>query len=182
MSMTKQAVMFDRDGTIIVERHYLSRPNDVELIPGVAEAMSRLQVAGFALVVLTNQSGIAREFFELGDLEKVHDRLRDLLAAEGVDLDGIYYCPHHPEEQCCCRKPAPGMIEKAVEALGFDPEKSTMIGDKVCDIKLGESVGATTILVRTGYGRQIEREGVCKPDYIADDVVEAVRWIELQCQ
>ena len=172
--MTRRFVMLDRDGTVIKECHYLSDPGQVELLPTVGEGLRQLQDMGLGLVVLTNQSGIHRGYFGWAELERVHHVLRERLEAEGVELEGIFVCPHAPEEGCGCRKPAPGLVHQAAQALGFDPEVGFVIGDKACDVDVGKRVGARTFLVRTGYGAQVEEEGNTRPDYVVDDVRGAV--------
>ena len=175
--MSRHFVILDRDGTLIQERHYLSEPEQVELIPGVAEGLRQLRQMGLGLVVVTNQSGIGRGFFDQGALERIHRRMNELLASEGAWLDKIYFCPHRPEEGCSCRKPAPGLVERAARELGFEPCAGFAIGDKACDVELGQRVGMTTFLVRTGYGaREIENGGV-RPDYIVDDLLATVPFI-----
>lgn len=172
----KRFVLIDRDGTLNVEKNYLSDPDQLELIPGAGAALRRLRDAGFGIAVVTNQSGIARGYFDLTQLERVHSRLRDLLAAEGVAIDGVYLCPHGPDDDCRCRKPLPGMIEQAVAEHGFDPRAAVVIGDKEADVELGRGVGATAILVRTGYGRKTEAKGT-RADHVADDLPAAVDFI-----
>ncbi|MGE5477764.1 MAG: D-glycero-beta-D-manno-heptose 1,7-bisphosphate 7-phosphatase [Bacteroidales bacterium] len=169
----KRFVLIDRDGTLNVEKHYLSDPDQLELYPGAAAALKRLRQAGFGIAVLTNQSGIARGYFDMARLEQIHDRLRALLAAEGVTLDGIYLCPHGPGDDCRCRKPLPGMVEQAVAEHGFDPAQGYMIGDKEVDVELGRAVGATTFLVRTGHGHKAAAAG-SKADHVVDDLAAAV--------
>ncbi len=176
--MQPRFVLLDRDGTIIVERHYLSEPHQVELISGVAEGLRNLSQRGLGLVVITNQSGIGRGLFDRACLDLIHRRLRELLEAEGVHLNGIYFCPHIPEAACPCRKPRPGLVELAAKELGFDPKTSFLIGDKPCDLELGRRVGATTFLVRTGYGAQIAAQVEVPPDYVVEDVGEAARMIQ----
>ncbi len=171
--MSKRFVLIDRDGTINVEKHYLSDPDQLELYPGIGPALKRLQDAGFGLAVLTNQSGVARGYFDLDRLTQIHDRLRALLAAEGVTVDGIYICPHGPDDDCACRKPLPGMVEQAVAEHGFDPAQAFMIGDKEVDVELGRAVGATTFLVRTGHGAKAAAAG-SKADHVVDDLAAAV--------
>lgn len=177
MTLRRFAVL-DRDGTIIVERGYLSTPEQIELIPGAASGLRRLSEKGLGLVVITNQSGIARGFFDQVRLESIHQRMRDLLTKDGVHLDGIYFCPHLPKDNCQCRKPSPGLLYLAAKELGFDPQTSFVIGDKPCDIELGERVGATTFLVRTGYGAQFGANPMVSPDYTVDDLWGAARVIQ----
>lgn len=170
--MTKRFVLIDRDGTLIVEKCYLSDPDQVEVISGAALALKRLQEAGWGICVVTNQSGIARGFFDMGQLGKVHQRLAEMLARFGVQLDGIYQCPHDPDAGCDCRKPLPGMVHQAVAAHGFNPREAWVIGDKEVDVGLGHSVGAKSILVRTGYGKSLETES--KADFIVDDLAAGI--------
>ncbi len=176
----KAFVLLDRDGTIIRECHYLSDPNLVELLPGAAEGMRKMQEMGLGIVAITNQSAIGRGYFSLTRLAEIHQRLYELLAAEEVKLDGIYFCPHRPDENCQCRKPKTGMVERAAEELNFDLSSSYVIGDKPCDIQLGNNIGATTFLVRTGYGFQFARDGTVKSNYVVDNLLEAATVIEKQ--
>jgi D-glycero-D-manno-heptose 1,7-bisphosphate phosphatase len=166
--MTKRFVLIDRDGTLIVEKCYLSDPDQLELIPGAALALKRLQKAGWGICMVTNQSGIARGYFDMKQLGKVHQRLTEMLARFDVELDGIYLCPHGPNDECDCRKPLPGMIHQAMAAQGFNPGQAWVIGDKEADVGVGHAVGATSILVRTGYGKHYESE--TKADFIVDDL------------
>ncbi len=174
----RRFVVLDRDGTIITERHYLSDPDQVELIPGVAPALRELRNMGFGLIVLTNQSGVGRGFFTTQQVKQIHERMCVLLHAEGVELDGVFYCPHTPEDACSCRKPALGLMEQAAGRLRFDPRASVVIGDKVCDITLGKRVGAMTILVRTGYGSQMEEACQGLADHCVDHVGAALPLIQ----
>jgi D-glycero-D-manno-heptose 1,7-bisphosphate phosphatase len=172
--VSKPFVLLDRDGTMIVERHYLADPRQVELLPGAAAGLRRLCQLGYGLVVVTNQSGLARGYFDEVRLAQIHTRMQDLLRAENVHLDGIYVCPHLPEGGCGCRKPRPGLVRSAAVELGFDPRASIVVGDKACDVELGHAVGATSVLVRTGYGQQTELQtelGV-RADYVVDGLVE----------
>ena len=171
-------VLLDRDGTIIQERYYLSDPEQVELIRGAAEGLRRLSRIGIGLIVVTNQSGVGRGFFDTAQLALIHGRLCELLAQEGVHLNGIYSCPHTPTDDCPCRKPRPGLVARAAAEWTFDPQNSFVIGDKVCDIELGQRLGATTFLVRTGYGEQVAIQGTVNPDYTVDSIEEAARVIE----
>ncbi|MFN0056344.1 MAG: D-glycero-alpha-D-manno-heptose-1,7-bisphosphate 7-phosphatase [Planctomycetales bacterium] len=148
----RRFVLLDRDGTINVERHYLSQPGQLSLLPGAAAGLRAMRELGLGLVVVTNQSGVGRGYFDLGRLTAIHERLHELLGAAGVELDGVYYCPHPPDAGCLCRKPREGMALAASRDLGFRLDQSFMIGDKPCDIELGHRVRATTLLVQTGYG------------------------------
>jgi D-glycero-D-manno-heptose 1,7-bisphosphate phosphatase len=167
----RRFVVLDRDGTIIEEREFLSDPEQIRLIPGVGAALRELREMGFGLVVITNQSGVGRGFFSQVQLEGIHKRLRQLLEREGVHLDGLYICPHKPEDDCSCRKPKLGLLRKAAEELGFDLTNSIVIGDKASDIEMGHAAGALTLLVRTGYGSQVENEAAA--DFVVDDLAAA---------
>lgn len=166
-------MLLDRDGTIIREKHYLSDPNQVELLSGAAYALKEMRRMGFGIIVVTNQSGIGRGYFNEETLNQIHSQMSEMLAAQGAYIDGIYYCPHTPEDNCECRKPSPGLVKQAASDFSFEPSRCFVVGDKRCDIELGRAVGATTFLVRTGYGRQ-EEEEIAKPqispDYIVDDL------------
>ena len=180
------AVFLDRDGTIIEEVGYLDRPERVELYPYSIEAIRALNRAGLKLVMVTNQSGVARGFFTEEVVHAVHRHIADLLAAGGAWLDAYYYCPHHPDGRvaeyataCQCRKPERGMVDRAVRELGVDPARSFTVGDRWLDVALARTVGARGVLVRTGYGLTEEQKP--KPDVRADAVVnnlaEAAGWI-----
>jgi len=164
----RRFVVLDRDGTIIEERDYLSDPREVKLLPGVGAALRDLKKIGFGLVVITNQSGVGRGLFNHTQLTRVHERLQELLDQEGVHLDGLYVCPHKPDDGCNCRKPKIGLLQKAAEDLDFRVEDSIVIGDKASDIEMGRAAGALTFLVRTGYGSQFENEVAA--DYVVDDL------------
>lgn len=172
----KRFVLLDRDGTIIVEKNYLSDPNGVELIPHAAPALRKLKELGLGLIVISNQAGVGRGYFNLKTLEAIHQRLKKILKNEGVDLDGIYFCPHTPENDCSCRKPKIGLVEKAANEHNFDPKLCFVVGDKKVDIDLGKNIGTTTILVRTGYGKQVEKE--VTPDYTVNNLLAAAEIIK----
>jgi len=175
---TRRYVILDRDGTIIVERNTLTDPELLELIPGTGQALKRLSGLGLGFIVVTNQSGIGRGALTSARLEQIHTKLRQVLKAEGVELAGIYVCPHTAEDGCECRKPLPTLLRKAAQELQFDLKACFVIGDKASDIELGQAVGATTVLVRTGYGVQMEVGGTARPDYVVADVQAAARIIE----
>lgn len=171
----RRFVILDRDGTLIVEREYLADPKDVALLPGAGAAVRSLQQMGLGVVLITNQSGVGRGFFTLDQLALVQRRVIQLLAEEGVRLDGVYICPHAPDAACACRKPEPGLLRQAAAELGFHPEDSIVIGDKPDDIEMGRRAGATTVLVRTGYGARFESSVAA--DFVVDDLVGAMRLI-----
>lgn len=167
-------VILDRDGTVIAEKHYLSAPEQVELLPGVAAALRRLCRAGARLFIVTNQSGIGRGYFSLDAYEQVAARLSALLKAEGVELEATLFCPHAPADRCACRKPDIGMWLELSRKFALAPEQSVMIGDKMDDIRFGLNSGlAAVILVLTGHGRETAAKygfrtpasaaGVCAP-------------------
>lgn len=174
----RPAVFIDRDGTLITERHYLADPEGVRLVPGAAEALAALRRAGFALVVVTNQSGIARGLYRLEEYEAVAARVEEVLAAAGAPVDGTYFCPHHPDftGPCGCRKPAPGMYLRAAAELGLDPGRSWYVGDKVTDVVPALELKGRGVLVRTGYGRELE-DAVPAGVAVADDLTGAVELI-----
>jgi D-glycero-D-manno-heptose 1,7-bisphosphate phosphatase len=175
------AVFLDRDGTLIVERGYLSDPGGVELLPGVPAALRLMHDAGAAIVVISNQAGIGRGLFTLEQAWATMARLRRLLRNEGVELDGIRFCPHRPEEGCHCRKPSPGMLEEASETLHLSPAGSVMAGDRWLDAAAGRSAGGMGVLLRTGYGREEEARiaaGVVPaPDRVLDDMRALASWV-----
>ena len=189
--MGHRAVFLDRDGTINEEVGYVNHLERFTLLPRAGEAIRLLNRHEIKAVVITNQSGVARGYFPESLIHLVHQKMQDLLRMEGARLDGIYYCPHHPEageppyrQRCRCRKPATGLIEEAVKELDLDCSQSYSIGDRGADIELGRQVGAKGILVLTGYGKgEWEYHGdqwKVKPDYVARDLREAVQWILLQ--
>jgi D-glycero-D-manno-heptose 1,7-bisphosphate phosphatase len=174
----RQFVVLDRDGTIIVERHYLSDPRQIEFLPGAVQGLRRMLGMGLGLVVVTNQSAVGRGLFDEVHLDLIHRQLRELLKAEGIHLEGIYFCPHTPENDCSCRKPRPGLVEQAASQLDFDLQGSFVIGDKPADIEMGRRVKATTFLVRTGYGAEFVDDPAVNPDYVADDLSAAAQMIQ----
>lgn len=172
MSERRPAVFLDRDGTVVQEAHYLADPEKVALVDGAAEALQRLRAAGFALVLVTNQSGIARGLYSAEDYHAVAKRLDEVLAEAGTEVDGTYYCMHHPDHSgpCDCRKPATGMYERAVRELALEPTASWYVGDKITDVLPAKVMGGRGILVRTGYGRDHEEDlphGVVAVDDLA---------------
>jgi D-glycero-D-manno-heptose 1,7-bisphosphate phosphatase len=175
----RRFVLLDRDGTLIQECHYLARVEDVELLPATGQGLRLLNQLGLGLVVLTNQSGLSRGYFDQDTLNAIHARMTQLLANEGVTLTDIYVCPHAPDDGCECRKPKPGLAHRAAAEWKFDLATCFVIGDKPCDIELGRRLGATTFRVRTGYGSLWERE-YPQADYIVDDLLAAAHIIREQ--
>jgi D-glycero-D-manno-heptose 1,7-bisphosphate phosphatase len=172
--VSRRFVLLDRDGTINEEVGYVLRPDELRLIPGAADALRELRDLGLGLVVLTNQSPIGRGMLSVEELEAIHARLSELLAAGGATLDGIEFCPHRPDQTCACRKPGTLMVERAAAALGFEPAGSWIVGDHGSDLRLGRAVGARTILVRTGHGEQeLERGAAEDADHVVADLLEA---------
>lgn len=182
-------MFLDRDGTIIEEVGYLDRRERVVLYPFAADAIRAFNRAGLRVVMVTNQSGVARGFFPEATVDDVHRHIADLLAAGGARIDAYYYCPHHPDGSvapyarvCDCRKPGPGLVERAVHELGIDPRHSFTVGDRWLDVALARTVGARGVLVRTGYGADEEQRP--KPgleaDAIVNNLVEAASWILAQ--
>lgn len=182
----RKAVFLDRDGTLIRNRHYGCDPNNIQLLDGVVEGLKFLKECGFMLVVVTNQSGIARGYFSEGQLAAFHRRLNDLLVQHGAGVAAFYYCPHHPHgtvprysRECNCRKPQPGMVLKACSDLGIDPSQSWLIGDILDDIEAGKRAGCRAILLdlgTEGVPERLERN----PEYVAKHFLEAVRYLAQQ--
>jgi D-glycero-D-manno-heptose 1,7-bisphosphate phosphatase len=175
-----RAVFLDRDGTLIVEKNYLSDPAQVELLPGVPQALKQLQDAGFKLFIVTNQSGIGRGYYTLEDLHRVHDRLRAVLARDGVRIENIYFAPEAPDQPSRGRKPSPQFLFDARDEFAVDLSWSYLIGDKQIDLECGWSAGVKKcLLVRTGYGAEVERTAGEKLNraVIVDDLAAAAEWI-----
>lgn len=155
----RRAVFLDRDGTINVEKDYLYRLEDFVFIPGVPQAIKALKAAGYLVIVVTNQSGVARGYFGPAEVERVHAHIQTELAAVGTAIDAFYYCPHHPQQgvgsyriDCDCRKGRPGMLLQAAREHAIDLSHSYMVGDKDADLEAGRAAGCTPILVLTGHG------------------------------
>ena len=186
--VARPAVFIDRDGTLTEEVGYVNHPRRIRLLPRSAEAIRRLNAAGVAAVVATNQAGVARGYFSADVLKTANDEMLRQLKEAGARIDGLYVCTHHPTEgappyrtECECRKPKPGMLERAARELGLDVAASAMIGDKPSDLDCGRAVGASAVLVLTGYGlgdweyrRQLFR---VPPDHVAEDLLDAVQWV-----
>jgi D,D-heptose 1,7-bisphosphate phosphatase len=175
-----RAVFLDRDGTLIAEKHYLHRPEDVEVFPGAGPALRRLAEAGFKLIVVTNQSGIGRGYFTLADAERVNERVAREFAGAGVHFEQTYIAPEAPDQPSRGRKPSPQFLFDARDQLHLDLGQSFMVGDKLIDLECGWNAGVKrSILVRTGYGAELERESPEKlaPAVVVDGLKEMADWI-----
>jgi histidinol-phosphate phosphatase family protein len=173
--MKNRAVFLDRDGTIARDVHYCRRPDDFEILPTVPESVKFLNENCFKVVVITNQSGIARGYFTSEILAQIHRKMEERLAEQGAYLDAIYYCPHHPNEGCDCRKPKTALFSEAAKEFHIDVSRSFVVGDTQMDIDAGRSLGCKTVLVTTG-----PQGGNDVPnfyDYKADSLLEAAQWI-----
>ena len=184
----RPAVFMDRDGTLTEEVGYVNHPSRLRLLPRSGAAVRRLNQAGVAVVVVTNQAGIARGYFSPEVLTAVNAALVSQLKDEGAHLDGLYVCPHHPTEGeapyrlvCDCRKPKPGLLLRAASDLGLDLGRSTLVGDKGSDLVAARAVGARAVLVLTGYGLgewEYRRSALpVQPDHVADDLLGAADWV-----
>ena len=178
--MTSPAVFIDRDGTLVYPRHYPTRPEQLRVYEDIGPVLRRLQVAGFRIVVITNQSGLALGLFTEADLERMHAHLRQQLLHDHVEIDGIYYCPHHPEGRipaltmrCACRKPKPGLLLRAAAELELDLGHSWFVGDILDDVEAGNRAGCHTILVDQGT-EAAPQSALRSPDYVAQTTHNAL--------
>jgi len=175
-----RAVFLDRDGTLIVEKNYLHRPEEVELFPGAGAALKRLADAGFKLLVVTNQSGIGRGYFTLADAERVNEKMADELARDGVRFAKTYIAPEAPDQPSRGRKPSPQFLFDARDEFGLNLAECFMVGDKLIDLECGWNAGVRqSILVRTGYGAELERQSPDRvlPAVVVDGLPEMAAWI-----
>ncbi len=177
----KPAVFLDRDGTINEQMGYINHISRFKLLPKVADAIRMLNENNYLVVVVTNQSGPARGYFPIELVHEVNSYMQELLRKEGANIDAVYFCPHLPEDGCNCRKPKTGMIDMACRDLDIDLSHSYMIGDMCDDIELAKNAGIKGIMVKTGYGLgelkyRLPKRNI-KPDYIADNLFSAVKWI-----
>jgi D-glycero-D-manno-heptose 1,7-bisphosphate phosphatase len=186
----RRAVFLDRDGTIIEEVGYLDRAERVEFYPWTIDAIRTFNRAGLAVVMISNQSGVARGFFTETVVDRVHAHMAAMLAEGGARIDAYYYCPHHPDGKvagyarpCDCRKPGRGLVDRAVRELDVDPARSFVVGDRWVDVALARAVGASGVLVRTGYGMSVEqqRPDDLTADAVVDNLIAAASWILGRC-
>jgi D-glycero-D-manno-heptose 1,7-bisphosphate phosphatase len=185
--MNKRAVFLDRDGTINEDVGYPGRISQIRIYPYSFEAIRKIRAAGFLAVIMTNQSGIGRGYFTEAALEKIHDFMQAAFHAHKTRADAIYYCPHYAlsdipryRKNCSCRKPEPGLALRAAHELGINLQRSYMIGDKVEDVLFGINIGATPILVRTGFGASAEtalHEMRITPAAVTGNLLDAVNWL-----
>ncbi|MBE9572576.1 MAG: HAD family hydrolase [Proteobacteria bacterium] len=186
--MKRPAVFIDRDGTINEQMGYINHISRFVLLPGTAEGIRLLNRHQYLAIVVSNQSGVARGYFPMELIDRVHAHMKDLLAKEGANIDGIFFCPHYPRGivpeysvECDCRKPRTGLVQKACEEFDIDMKNSYVIGDRCSDIELAERSNLQGIMVRTGYGlgdiEYVLPHKPFKPLYIARDLLHAVRWI-----
>jgi D,D-heptose 1,7-bisphosphate phosphatase len=179
--MKNKAVFIDRDGTINVDVHYLHDPSQFIMYPGVGEGVKRLKENGFKIIIITNQSGIGRGYFTEKQLSDIHEKMIQEFQKFDVTLDGIYFCPHHPDDNCSCRKPNTGLFERAVIDHDIDTRNSFMLGDKILDIGAGIKIGARTILIPEPHTHEelIAQKHLWEysPDFIANNFSDAVAWI-----
>lgn len=180
--MGNKAIFLDRDGTINIDHGYVHQIDDFQFIEGTIDALRQLKKKGYLLVIVTNQSGIARGYFTEAQFLQLTEWMDWSLAEQDVDLDGIYYCPHHPEGlgefkvQCDCRKPEAGMFLQAIQDLNIDPTQSVMVGDKLEDLLAADKAGVKTkVLVRTG--KTITAEGETNADYVLDSLADLVNYL-----
>ena len=180
----ERAIFLDRDGTIIEDPGYLDSCDKIRFLPGVSEAIKLLNENGFKVIVITNQSGVARGYFTEETLKEINKYICQSLAEQGACIDRVYYCPHHIEgiiegykKDCYCRKPNPGMVEEAVCDFGIDLRKSFVIGDKSIDVETGYRTGCRTILLASEESPAREGEMAILPDHVAPNLCEAVKWL-----
>lgn len=178
------AVFLDRDGTLNHDTGYVTSPEQLVLFPGVPEAIARLNRLGVMVLLVTNQSAIGRGMMTIEGLESIHERLAELICPYGARIDGIFFCPHHPQEGCGCRKPKAGLIHQAVTRFALDVSQCYLVGDKRSDLEAARTASVPGVLVMTSsYSADVVRArdaGQVPIDYVADSFVHAVDWIEQQ--
>jgi D-glycero-D-manno-heptose 1,7-bisphosphate phosphatase len=172
-----RAVFLDRDGTIMEDANYVGRVDRVVVIPVAPAGLKRLREAGYRLFVVTNQSGVGRGYFSCEAVDEIHAHLNEQFGRAGVTFDRYYVCPHHPEDNCDCRKPKPKFLKDAAREFDLDLRRCFMIGDRPSDILAGINAGTRTVLVLTGVGRDTLEKHETRPDYVARDIGEAADWI-----
>lgn len=177
-----KAVFLDRDGTINIDTGFIDNPKDIIFIKGIKDALKRLQTKGFKLYIISNQSGVGRGYFSEDQLNQVNRKVADELANAGIKIEGISCCIHHPDNGCLCRKPSPKMVLDFVKRDNIDLNRSFFIGDRMIDIETGKNAGCKTILLTTGDIFKIDNSEWIDPDYVAEDLMDAVEWILAQTE
>ncbi|MGB8656408.1 MAG: HAD family hydrolase [Candidatus Zixiibacteriota bacterium] len=181
--MPSKTAFLDRDGTIIEEKDFIKTPDQIEFIPGSVDAVKILRDLGYKIIVISNQSGVGRGILTEQMVRRVNESFLVRLREEDAPADGLYFCPHNPEDGCDCRKPTTGMIKKAVLEHKLNLRDAVVIGDKLTDVELGKNIGAKTILVLTGYGKKeldklVDMVPSRKPDFVAANLLDAARWLK----
>jgi D-glycero-D-manno-heptose 1,7-bisphosphate phosphatase len=186
--MKKPAVFIDRDGTVNEQLGYINHLSRFVILPGVSEAVRLLNKNNWWAIIVTNQGGVARGYYPMELVDEIHAFLKSSLKEQGAVVDGIFFCPHHPagvvkeySSECDCRKPRTGLIDKACEAFHIDMANSYVVGDRHVDIELASRLNLKGVLVKTGYGlgemEYIIPENPLKPHHVAEDLLDAVKWI-----
>jgi D,D-heptose 1,7-bisphosphate phosphatase len=176
-----RTAFLDRDGTIIEDKDFIKTPDEIEFLLGSIEAIKILRKLDYKIIVISNQSGIGRGILTEEMVEKVNESFLERLKKENAEIDGLYFCPHSPEDNCDCRKPETGLIKRAMAEHKLDLKDAVVIGDKLSDVELGKKLRAKTVLVLTGYGKkEAEKAKVSQllPDFIANDLLDAVSWLK----
>lgn len=172
-----KAVFFDRDGTINIDTGFIDDPEDIIFIKGIKEALKKLQTNGFKLYIISNQSGVGRGYFSEEQLNLVNQKIIDELANAGIKIEGISCCIHHPNDGCLCRKPSPKMVLDFAKRDSIDLTRSFFVGDRLTDVETGKNAGCNTILLTMRNNFRIEDSEWIDPDYVAEDIIDAVEWI-----
>lgn len=172
-----KAVFLDRDGTIAEDVNYCRRPEDFHLFPWTPKAIRLLNEAGFKVIIITNQSGIARGYFTEETLARIHEKMLKELTEQGARIDGVYYCPHHPDDNCECRKPKTALFHRAAKDFNLDFKNSWVVGDSWRDVEAGKRIGAKTILLLTGPDSQSTLSDRPSADFVAEDLLQAAELI-----
>ena len=182
----QKAIFLDRDGTLIQDKNFISKVEDVEFVPGSIKAVKMFKDMGYKVVIVSNQSGIGRGILTKEIVDKINEYMLDQLKKDNLDIDAVYYCPHSPEDNCDCRKPNLKMVNQASSKLNLNLKKSWAIGDKLSDVMLGKNMGGKGVLVLTGYGKKelekTKENSDVKPDFVVENLLEAAVLIQRDCQ
>lgn len=174
----EKVVFLDRDGTISKDSiNHIKSWDEFHFLPNAKQGLKLLNEQNFHIIIITNQSVIAREMVTPAELDSIHRNMIKEIEAAGGKIETIYYCPHYPDNGCSCRKPKPGLLLQAIKDHAIDPKQSYMVGDRIMDIEVGKSVGCKTILIKNELGIIELQQSMVKPDYIARDLVDGAKWI-----